>query len=209
MTDRLGHKQTAAMFALLALGREVTNNELKEFAGFTLTGAERTDLNRREYVESNTDKAPHRHKLTEHGREWCLDELAEGRPPAPKPRTVLAIPLYAVLGEFARYLKQGNASLTDVFPSGEELTEEEVERRIRGAYAELARSPRAWVGLVDLRPRIGAPAEQVDAVLKKLSRTGKAHLVPEANRKALTEEAHRAAVRVGGEDNHLIAIEAL
>ncbi|GHF49850.1 hypothetical protein FHX82_003810 [Amycolatopsis bartoniae] len=209
MTDRLGHKQTAAMFALLALGREVSNNELKEFAGFALTGAERTELNRREYVQSNTEKAPHRHKLTERGREWCLEELSHGRPPAPKPRTVLAAPLYAVLGEFARYLKQQNVSLDEVFGSAEPLTEEEIERRIRENYRKLVRSPDGWVGLADLRPLIGAPAEEVDVVLKKLSRAGKAHLVPEPNRKALTEKARQAAFRLGGEDNHLVRIEAL
>jgi hypothetical protein len=34
------------------------------------------------------------------------------------------------------------------------------------------------------------------------------HLVPEANRKALTVADHEAAVRIGGEENHLISIEA-
>jgi len=87
--------------------------------------------------------------------------------------------------------------------------EEDLETRIRVAYRELVREPRGWVALVDLRPKLGAPANEVDAVLKELSRTGKAHLVPEDNRKVLTPADREAAIRIGGEDNHLLSIEAL
>lgn len=61
---------------------------------------------------------------------------------------------------------------------------------------------------MDLRPLLdGAPASEVDAVLKELSRQGRLHLAPESNRKALTDADHEAAIRVGGEDNHLLSIE--
>jgi hypothetical protein len=85
----------------------------------------------------------------------------------------------------------------------------EIENRIRAAYSKLARSSRGWVGLVDLRPMLGDVSTQdVDAVLKELSRTGQAHLVPESNRKVLNAADHEAAIRIGGEENHLISIEA-
>jgi hypothetical protein len=61
---------------------------------------------------------------------------------------------------------------------------------------------------VDLRPKLGAPAAEVDAVLKKLSSAGEVHLVPEDNRKALTAADHEAAIRIAGEDNHFVAFEA-
>jgi hypothetical protein len=84
-----------------------------------------------------------------------------------------------------------------------------LEEAIRAAYRKLAAEPRDWVGLADLRPLLGAaPKTEVDAVLKHLSRTGQAHLVPESNRKALAAVDRAAAVRIGGEDNHLLSIEA-
>jgi hypothetical protein len=84
----------------------------------------------------------------------------------------------------------------------------DLEARIRAAYRELARSPRDWVGLVDLWPKLGdVQRKDVEAVLKEMSRTGKLHLVPESNRKTLRAVDHEAAVRLGGDDNHLISIE--
>jgi hypothetical protein len=54
----------------------------------------------------------------------------------------------------------------------------------------------------------GAPASDVDTVLKQLSGTAQAHLSPLSNRKLLTDADHAAAVRLGGEDNHRLLIEA-
>ncbi|MET8998205.1 hypothetical protein [Amycolatopsis sp. NPDC004169] len=213
MTDRLGHKQTAAMFTLMVLGREVPNQELAEVAGFTLTGTERTGLNKLGYVDSERT-GPRRsyvHVLSDSGWAWCEDELTMGGPPPQRGQSPLATALYVVLGGLAEYLQRENKRLFHVFgpaPSANGAPPADLEGRIRAAYRELVKEPRGWVGLVDLRPKLGAPAAEVDAVLKELSRAGKAHLVPEDNRKALTAADHEAAIRLGGEDNHLLSIEA-
>jgi hypothetical protein len=222
MTDRLGHKQIAAMFTLMVLGREVPNQELEEVVGFTLTGPERTGLKELGYIESDRT-GPRRsyvHLLSESGWDWCQKELAEGGPPPQRGLSPLASALYVLLGGLEGYLRRTNLRLADVFgpaaedpadvpPAEEEEPQGDLETRIRIAYRELVKEPRGWVGLVDLRPKLGAPAAEVDAVLKELSRLGKVHLVPEDNRKALTAADHEAAIRVGGEDNHLLSIEAL
>jgi hypothetical protein len=208
MTDRLGHKQTAAMFTLMVLGREVPNKELQDRVGFTLTGKDRTSLNDTGYVTSEKVGRSFAHQLTDRGWAWCEKEIAEKTPPPPRPQSVLCSALYVVLGSFSEFLDGRNLRLADVFaPAGLPLTGN-LEERIRIAYRELVKEPRGWVGLVDLRPKLGAPAAEVDAVLKKLSSAGKVHLVPEENRKALTAADHDAAIRIGGEDNHLISIEA-
>ncbi|MEU8637268.1 hypothetical protein AB0C38_34270 [Amycolatopsis sp. NPDC048633] len=217
MTDRLGHKQTAAMFTLMVLGREVPNPELKELVGFTLTGKERTQLNDSGYIASEKVGRTFVHQLTDSGWAWCEKEIGEGTPPPPRPLSTLCSALYVVLGGFDGFLRSRKLRLADVFtPAGliepataEPATAEDLETRIRIAYRELVREPRGWVGLVDLRLKLGAPAAEVDAVLKKLSSAGKVHLVPEDNRKALTAADHEAAIRIGGEDNHLLSIEAL
>ena len=217
MTDRLNHKQTAAMFTLMVLGREVPNQELQEVVGFTLTGKDRTNLNELGYVESDPS-GPRKsfvHLLSDSGWGWCEKELAAGGPPPPRGQSTLASALYVLLRGLNEYLERENKRLFHVFgPSAETPVDEEIsaaplEERIRVAYRELVKEPRGWVGLVDLRPKLGAPATEVDAVLKKLSSAGKVHLVPEDNRKALTAADHEAAIRIGGEDNHLLSIEAL
>ncbi|MEU4520281.1 hypothetical protein AB0F52_16475 [Amycolatopsis sp. NPDC024027] len=214
MTDRLGHKQTAAMFTLMVLGREVPNQELAELVGFTLTGTERTGLNKLGYVDSDRTgpKRSYVHVLSDSGWAWCEKELAEGEPPPQRGQSPLATALYVILGGLGKYLRRENKRLFEIFGAGQStngVPPVDLEERIRIAYRELVKEPRGWVGLVDLRPKLGAPAAEVDAVLKELSRAGKVHLVPEDNRKALTAADHEAAIRIGGEDNHLLSIEAL
>lgn len=208
MTDRLGHKQTAALFTLMALGRKVLNPELKELVGFVLTREEREELNDLGYLTSAQIKKigrPFAHELTDDGRLWCLGELGAKTPPPPRPQSSLVPALYLLVGVLGEDLARRGLRFADIFPcrSGS------LEDRIRSAYRELAKESRGWVGLKELRPKLGgASASEVDALLKKLSGTGKVHLVPDDNRKALTEADHEAAIRIGGEDNHLISIEA-
>jgi hypothetical protein len=213
MTDRLGHKQTAAMFTLMVLGREVPNQELAELVGFTLTGTERTGLNKLGYVDSDRTgpKRSYVHVLSDSGWAWCEKELAEGEPPPQRGQSPLATALYVILGGLGEYLRRENKRLFEIFGAGQSTNggpPADLEERIRIAYRELVKEPRGWVGLVDLRPKLGAPAADVDAVLKELSRAGKVHLVPEDNRKALTAADHEAAIRIGGEDNHFVSFEA-
>ncbi|WP_410642599.1 hypothetical protein [Amycolatopsis sp. lyj-346] len=221
MTDRLGHTQTAAMFTLMVLGREVPNSELKKLVGFTLIKPERNELEAMGYISSKKVGSSYVNELTDAGWAWCEKEIAAKTPPPPRPQSRVCSALYVVLGVLDEFLHRRNLRLADVFPLPEEsqadpvtsVAEEEpeadLETRIRVAYRELVREPRGWVGLVDLRPKLSAPAAEVDALLKELSRAGKVHLVPEDNRKALTAADHEAAIRIGGEDNHLLSIEAL
>lgn len=82
-----------------------------------------------------------------------------------------------------------------------------IKARIQSAYQALRHPINEWVSLTDLRPLLGdADTADVDAVLKEMSRTREADIVPESNRKTLTDADHAAAVRIGGEPNHLISI---
>lgn len=77
--------------------------------------------------------------------------------------------------------------------------------QVATAAAKLAKSPDSWVGIIDLRRELsGMDRAEQDAALKELSRTGRAVIAPESNRKVLTAADHAAAVRIGGEDNHIL-----
>src|SRR5690606_7836956 len=80
-------------------------------------------------------------------------------------------------------------------PPGEHTTD--VEQRLRLAYCKLAARPGDRVSLTDLRPLLGTvPRDEVDAVLRSMSRARRAHLVPLANQKVLTQADREAAVRI-------------
>ncbi|WP_236794614.1 hypothetical protein [Amycolatopsis sp. GM8] len=213
MTEkRLGHKQTAVVFTLMALAREVSNPELQAIVGFTLDGQDRRRLNELDLVASHKQGRSFAHELTERGWAWCEGELGQETPPSPRPRSVLSVALYVLLSGVDQYRRREGLRLADIFAPTSDVTAEEtpedIESRIRTAYRKLARSPRDWVGLAELRTELGgAPAQDVDAVLKELNRAGQVHLVPESNRKTLTPADREAAIRVGGEDNHLLSIE--
>ncbi|MGC7097577.1 hypothetical protein ACPZ19_23135 [Amycolatopsis lurida] len=191
----------------MVLAREVSNPELETVVGFTLTGEVRRQLNDLGYVNSRKSGRSYSHELTDSGWNWCGREMGVKTPP-PNSRSNLINGLYVLLGGIDEYLRRQGLQLAHVFTPEVELTEEEIERRIREAYRQLAGTSREWVGLIDLRPKLGeAPRKEVDAVLKELSRQGRLHLIPEDNRKALTPADHEAAIRVGGDDNHLLKIE--
>ncbi|GAA2974291.1 hypothetical protein [Actinokineospora diospyrosa] len=210
MSERLGHKETAVLLVLMTLARPVSNPELKDIVGYPLDGKERRRLNELGLVDSAL--APKRffvHELTDSGWKWAADELAAGTPPPPAARSTFVPAFYLFMGAVDRYLRRENVSLGEVFTSDVELTPEQIEQRVRAGYLKLVRAPGGWVSLVDLRAALGAVNRaDVDSVLKEMSRTQQANLVPESNRKALTDRHHEAAIRVGGEDNHLISIEA-
>lgn len=74
---------------------------------------------------------------------------------------------------------------------------------------DLTKGGNDYAGLVDMRKSLDATgmsrAEQ-DQHLKRMSREGKLHIVPEDNRKALRQEDHDAAIHIGGEPNHLVSL---
>ncbi|MBE1580454.1 hypothetical protein ACFORH_43185 [Amycolatopsis roodepoortensis] len=85
--------------------------------------------------------------------------------------------------------------------------DERWENLLREQINKLARGPRDWVALVELRPRLderGASRAAQDEHLKRLSKAEKLELAPESNRKALRDPDHDAAIFISGEANHLV-----
>ncbi|PSK64980.1 hypothetical protein B0E53_03056 [Micromonospora sp. MH33] len=80
---------------------------------------------------------------------------------------------------------------------------------VRQAYQKLATALGDYVMLSDLRSALGELSRaEVDAALVELNRDRNVHLVPESNQKVLRAEERAAAVSIGNQDKHLIAISS-
>jgi len=76
--DELSARERAALFALLAAARKLSNSELEAQIGMRLEGKERRKLNDLKLVESEKPGREFVHELSDAGWRWCADELAGG-----------------------------------------------------------------------------------------------------------------------------------
>lgn len=82
----------------------------------------------------------------------------------------------------------------------------EIRQRVDTAFDELAEPGREWVGLADLRKKLGGTREDQDKVLLNLVKVGQIELIPEENQKTIRPEDRAAALNLSGEDKHLLGI---
>jgi hypothetical protein len=187
----------------MAESRPVPNPDLLAL-GPKLDKPGRDKLNKLGLIESDRSGGRFVHELTDRGWRLCHDILAAGPPPR---STGPAKTLYTVLGALDRYLRRADLSLADLFGS-DQPTPATVEDRVRHAYAGLTPRPGGWVSLTRLRTELAdTPRADVDAALHTLFRAPGVSLIPEENQKVLTAADRDAAVVIGDENKHLIAIE--
>jgi hypothetical protein len=197
--------QRQLLFALMAEAREVSNTELDQACRLRLVGVNRRRLNELKLVTSEEEGRSFRHALTERGWRWCRDEF--GSSPGERPQPWERV-LYLMAAGLGRYLDDQQLTVDQVFARAQEPAppQESTVDRVRRAYADLAAEPEGWVSLTDLRRRLdGLSRHELDRVLKDLDGHG-VTLIPEANQKTLTADDRAAAVRIGGEDNHLLSM---
>jgi hypothetical protein len=198
--------EQAAMLILMAESRPVSNTELGTL-GPRLEKPSRDKLNQLKLVKTTKIGRRLVHELTDKGWRQCAELLRGGPPPGTTGRVKA---LYVVLAALGRYLDRTDQRLADVFwPAESAGGEGPVENRIRDAYSRLAQRPGGWVGLVRLRAELDdVPRSSVDSALISLYQQPGVSLIPEENQKVLTAADRRAAVMIGDQDKHLIAIEA-
>lgn len=204
MNDRLTSQDVSALFTLMAVAREIDNTELEEVTGIRITGDVRRRLNDLGLVSSSrTGNKPYVHDLTDEGWVRCRYELKAQRPTRPG---YYGYAFFAVLNSLDRFFDREKRQLADVFQP--ETGDVDLESQIRRAYRKLAPRPGEPVRLAELRPLLnGAPKADVDGVLTTLGRKQVVTLTPNPNGKDVTAEDRAAAVRIGGDENHMIVIE--
>lgn len=222
--------QINALVVLMVEARRLTNVELKELAGFTLTGKDNTKLVDLGLVDTDRTHRPFAHELTDEG--WRVARRLHTAAP-PKQGGSTTRSLFVVLSNLHRSLDRLRVSHGDFFkqteattPTGREPQGEapaptaaapaaaaapvsavEVEALVRSAYRELATAPGAWVGLADVRDRLAdTDRAALDAALRAMVGREDVRIIPVANTKSLTARDRAAAVRIGNEDNHALAI---
>lgn len=200
MAEKYGNAEQATLFALMLARGPVGNPDLKKDYKIDLRADKRDRLNKDGMIRSWQVKRRIVHQITDDGIGWCVRELRTVEAPdrsGPLPRLV-----FELVHRLPLYLAWRDVDFADVIKRGG------VEFLIRDLYGELAAKSESWVRLARIRPRTdGIAREEVDDVLLKMIKTGRAHLVPESNRKVLTDEDHEAAIRIGSENKHLLAIE--
>jgi len=207
--DDLTPTENAILVVLMAEARDISNKELEERFGFTLTGTSRDKLNRLRLVESWRQGRSFVHRLGEEGWALCASPLNfDGA----RPRAFGAA-LGSLIAAIHRDLERTHRSLAMAFapdkaggglPPGAPAT---LQDRIREAYRALASGPGAWVSIADVRRKLSdAGSEELDEALRALERAADVNVVPQSNQKALSPEDERAAVTIGGQRKHFLAI---
>jgi hypothetical protein len=211
---RLTPNQILALVVLMTEARVLTNNELRDLAGFALTGADNTKLEKQlGLVETDRSHKPFSHQLTPKGLR-VVTALHTTQPP--KQGGSASRSMFTVLANLHRSLDRMQISAEEFFkqatatpaaPAGTPSKLEETQALIRAAYHDLARKPGTWVGLADLRDRLGdIDKKAVDQALEAMIHQRDVRIIPVANTKALKPRDHAAALNIAGEDNHTILI---
>lgn len=197
--DELTGTEQAVLLVLMAESRPVPNPELERL-GPKLDKPGRVRLNELGLIETTTGR-PLVHELTDSGWALCRELLGAG---APARSSGQGRALYTVLHSLGRYFDRADLAPADVF-----LPPAQAEEQLRTAYTRLAARPGGWVSLVSLREAVpGLARAEVDAALVNLYQQPGVSLIPEENQKVLTAADRAAAVQIGDQNKHLMAIES-
>jgi hypothetical protein len=202
-TMRLTPNDILVLVVLMAEARELDNNELKELAGFALTGEDNTRLEKRyNLVETDRTHRPFSHQLTDKG--WAfVRELHTNAPPSQGKSATRS--LFTLMANLNRALERQHVSHGEFFKQSADGGD--TESRIRAAYRSLPKAPGGWVGLADLRDALPDLDRKIvdEALLGMVDRDG-VRIIPAANTKALKPRDRAAALRIGNEDSHAISM---
>jgi hypothetical protein len=207
MAAELASADYAFLIILKAEGRELSNTEMDRLYQVRLVSPAYEKLNAEGFVSSDTTNRPYRHAITSDGLKLLAGGLSidEDRVEGREKRTLRERQLWAAVvaqqNEIARLRPKGDrAPAAAGRPAG-------LDGRIRAAYDGLADGPGEWVDLVALRPLFrDVPRAALDEALVRMLDAPDVRLEPEPFGHRIGAEERDAAVRVGGEDRHKLAI---
>ncbi len=178
----------------------MTNGELKKVGGVEIVRQDREFLAAHKLIDFEQHRSYH-YRLTQTGARWIDESFARGLPPARAGAAAgtLYMVWKALCHSLERSLRQTSVS-SFLNPSA--------EQQVRDVYTWYAGQTGRTVSLRAIReglPELGR--EELDQVLDTMSLHPDVSLLPEPNRKALSQADREAAVLIGGQDRHGLAIE--
>ncbi|QSB06030.1 hypothetical protein [Natronoglycomyces albus] len=219
MQTQLSRADFYALLALMLVRDEISNTDFEKQFGFTIVGKQRVRLEKSGYIASRKVGRTFHCELTDEGWHRVEQEMSS---PAPKGTPRQQRIDYALRNAFAAHMRAMNVHLADIAtaahtesappsdptpaPEPEATTGHANDTALFTAYESLAEAPGSWVQLHQLRSKLAGERSTVDDLLRQLFRARRIDLIPEVNQKTLTPQDRAAAIVVGGEDKHLIAI---
>jgi hypothetical protein len=204
MTE-LTSAQYAFLIILSAEGREISNNEMDELYGVRLVGSERTKLNGT-YIHSDDKPTPYRFVLTKAGTDALRRPLTieQNRVAKGEKRATAERQLYwAAMRALQKLLLRSPGEKT----KNDGVPPVDLAGRVRAAYTELAAAPGTWVKLADLRGLLAdVSKDELDKTLEQMLDSPDFQLEPEPFGHRIGPAERDAAVHIGGEDRHKLAI---
>jgi hypothetical protein len=213
----MGAELTAADYAFLivlkAEGRELSNNDMDELYGIRLVGPFLARMINEGWVVSDKKSRPFRHVITDDGTEALAepltmdqDRVPKGEKRAPGERQLF----WAAMVAQQKLLLSIPAKVTAKAKAPEianGATRVDLDGRIRAAYTDLAGAPGEWVNLVALRGHLADVSKtDLDRALERLMDESDVRLDPEPFNHRVGPEEKQAAIHIGGEDRHKLAI---
>ncbi len=190
----------AYLIILRAEGREVSNTELRDRHDVRLVSPHYEKLNGEGLVASETKRRPYRHIITAKGRAILGEPIVadDDEKRSAKERLLWAALMASQKGDV-------RAPTWEPVVAPEEPVD--LAGRIRAAYAELTPAPGEWVALTEIRPRFGDVSKsELDKALEHLLESNDVRLEPDQITHRGGAEGRKAAVHIGGEDRHKLAI---
>jgi hypothetical protein len=204
-----GIRERAAMIAVAALGGKLSNAELNKVYKLDLKKAFREKLNRDGLLESPKENGGFVHSLTAKGWQYVESEMGAAVPPR---AGSAAGALYALLAGLKPAAARAGGLKALITGSGDRSNQsaqraEEVPQQIRNAYRSLAKRPKDWVQLSDLRSKlVGAAKSEVDSALKRMFLDKEINLTLNDDQGSLTQADYDAAIRIGANDMHMLSM---
>ncbi|MFC3737732.1 hypothetical protein [Paractinoplanes deccanensis] len=209
--------QRMTLLALMIKAGTLPRTFLANTVKISLDKTKRTELVAQKLI--TVTESPIILELTEEGWGRAIQEFEKG---VPQRGGALGGTLYLLLGFLRAHFERNDLSAAEFFASissqqspgfastPEPADDSDIEAEIRRAYDGAAPRPGAYVMLEDLRKALpsGFGAGAVDDALLRLDRAPDVHLIPESNQKVLTRGQRDAAIRIGNQDMHLLAIRA-
>ena len=203
MVAELTSAEYAYLIILRAEDREISNSEMDELYGVRLKSPEYAKLNADGYIVSRTRPSPYRHVITAKGVRALAEPLTleQGRVAAGEKRSAKERELYwAAVLALQKLLLRSPAKVDRVPPV-------DLAGRVRAAYAELAEAPGRWITLTGLRALLADVSKaELDKTLEQMLDSPDVQLEPEPFGHRIGPAERRAAVLIGGEDRHKLAI---